>query len=129
MQKRTLTTLLAALCISTFVAGCVADDKFDYKIENVVRIFMHEPGHYTFFIKNEKTPGELEIKTIGVDRNLVKIFTDLLPSKNPWVRHYTGCSPYPSWGCLEIHIRNPQDVQGGGWNHGKFGRGTTVVVE
>jgi hypothetical protein len=30
---------------------------------------------------------------------------------------------------LDIHIHNLDEIQGGGWNHGKFGRGKTQVIE
>jgi len=30
---------------------------------------------------------------------------------------------------LEIHVWSEADIEGGGWDHGKFGRGQTSVIK
>ena len=60
----------------------------------------------------------------------MKIITDVSADKKMWVLtrgYYAGRDPVYEY--VEIHIHAAKDVNGGGWNHGKFGSGQTNVIE
>jgi hypothetical protein len=98
-----------------------------YKIENVTRIFMHETNNFTFFVEK---PGSSEIEEIHISYARNKKLTDVPANKPMWVDVYkssTSCGDEGYY--LEIHIHRVEDINPAGWNHGKFGKGQTTVVE
>jgi len=95
---------------------------------NVDRIYMHEPGRYSVMIKTGPKGEELEIIELRADRK-IHIIADV-PSQDPcWVYFEREKTMKQSWEKIWIHVHSPQDIQGGGWNHGKFGKGQTVIIE
>ena len=111
-------------------------------IRNVQRIFMHEKGRYTALVKNSNTNkiGRLAI-VIYNDLNLM-MFEDVPENEQIWIEYYCG---YPDYNCKEIpanfsfwkiypekvimHLHSAKEINGAGWNHGKYGRGQSVVIE
>lgn len=102
-------------------------------IHDVVRIFMHERGHYTFFCR-EKGQSAIRIYTFmcNVDKESgEKIVEDVPPDRACWVE---TSNPDPEIGerfrrKLVIHLHSVREVNGAGWDHGKFGYGQTTVLE
>lgn len=93
------------------------------RIENIVRIFMHQPGDYSLMIKN---PGSAEIETRRCPNVSVKIIQDLEPQQSIWALVQKRIGTTSS---MELHIHKPEDINGAGWDNGKQGKGTTTVIE
>ena len=124
--------LLAILGIVLFI-GCekeIVDPP--KKIENVVRILMHEPNRYTFLYRTTlwQSLGEKTLSSYDIS-----IFEDVLIDQSNWVQY--SFIRQSSWdtprliNCTEIqiHVHSAQDISGAGWDHGKSGRGSTTVIE
>lgn len=124
MRKKLMLLVLLPIVL---LLGCTK--KFDNKIE-VIRIFMHEPTRYSFIIRDNSS-RELKIKTVDMNgrREGIKIYADVATTENMWIRHYGQNEFLSPIEFLEIHIHGVYEIEGGGWNHGKFGRGTTTVIE
>jgi len=99
-------------------------------VKNVERVLMHEPGNYTFFYTNPKAPNELlPLRIPAVIK--VNFFQDVPAEENSWLTFtsYGECLSICHAGLLELHLHSAQEINGTGWDHGKFGRGQTIVVE
>ena len=103
------------------------------RVDNVMRIFMHERDYFSFMI--EKDNPEIEIVTYrALD---VRIIRDVPRDKKGWLDLEKCRGALDSWpgradlSCkkMEIHIHSEKEVEGGEWNHGKGGRGVTQVIE
>lgn len=122
--------VVLSLVTATMLIACTEQTDFtttDY--HSVVRIFMHEKNHYTFYIQE---PAKKEVQILSfmtVYSSLPKIFTDVPAGELSWIR--VG-APFENsryrWS-LDIHIHSVSEINGGGWNHGKFGSGQTTVLE
>ncbi|OGY41747.1 MAG: hypothetical protein A2Y82_02610 [Candidatus Buchananbacteria bacterium RBG_13_36_9] len=105
------------------------------KIENITRIFMHEPYRYTFFIDGQNDKKEVLVKTIRA--SCIKIYNNVLANETSWIEYVIWDQNDPlqkrgdNWDVriLEIHIHDISQIQGAGWDHGKFGKGATNVIE
>ena len=115
--------------------------KVTHRIKNVVRVFMHEPDVYTVYYQkpgSDKIEKEY-INSLGTDK--VAIIADVAPDEMMHVEfaceHLVPCENRK--GCnkklcvnmkkAKIHIHSVDDINGAGWNHGRHGRGQTVVIE
>jgi len=99
-------------------------------VKNVQRVLMHEPGDYTFFYTNPKAQNELlPLRIPSVIK--VNFFQDVPAEENSWLTFtsYGECLNICHAGLLELHLHSAQEINGAGWNHGKFGSGQTIVVE
>jgi hypothetical protein len=97
----------------------------DQKIEHVARVLEHEPGRWTVFIQRSDTP-ELERLSL---RGSSRWIADVPPGEEMWlVIRSVRCGTKGRCEDNEFHIRSVKDIQGAGWNHGKFGSGQTVVI-
>jgi len=120
------------------------------EIDNVVRIFMHEPDDFSVMTK-DATTGIMIIRRVGeiideppynrTGRDTYEFVTDVPADKEMYVvvtiwfrwktsrfsneRYRDGRDHFEA----TFHVHSEKDVEGGGWNHGKYGRGQTAVVE
>lgn len=133
MNNRAKSFLLAVLVISlpAILAGCgpLPPDR-EIVIKDIVQVSHHERDLYTFRIQEGSSP-ELERVTIyfkGKPREIM----DVPLGQKMWVK-YTARWEFgmnaPTKINGEIHFHSVKDIQGGGWDHGKHGRGTTTVLE
>ena len=137
MRKFPWPEVLGSLIVVTLLIGCNCSNSAytkmpDEKIENVVRIFMHEPSRYSIMIQD---PNSSELKTMQF--NLynfcrAKIVADVPKNEKMWIflkskKHNVNKDTY--YTSFELHVRSAEDINGAGWNHGKFGSGTTTVIE
>jgi len=105
------------------------------RVDGVDRVLMHESNHYTFFVSRpDNTVGILDLRTFS---GRVTVVEDM-PADQPVRVEYTcRCKEVPPnfvrWRAepTEIYIRlhSVKEINGAGWNHGKFGSGQTTVVE
>jgi len=147
-MKRTLSALL--LLIPLALAGCDrADGIMAERIDGVERILQNSSDEYTFFVgkETELVMHHAYIKPIenGFDADCSKIdcahqgvtfFQDVPADQKMWVlvralqwnSRPRSADMHYCYG-LEFHIHSVQDINGGGWDHGKFGRGMTTPIE
>lgn len=111
--------------------ACEIKPLADERINDVTRILMHERDRYTLIIKKPESL-QLLMREFEMGHGVVKIIADVPDGQMMWAAQ----KRYQQFGCgsgccgdLEIHVHSSQDINGGGWNHGKFGRGQTVVIE
>lgn len=119
------------LCLLFAFGSCVhnyklieTDRRFD-----VIAVYYHEQNRYSVaFMKN----GEYETTSLyGYDS--VKVLPDVPPLDSMYVETHSICDNYRlcghdgSW--TRIHIHKPSEINTAGWNHGKFGNGTTTILE
>lgn len=124
-------------------------------VKNVVRIFMHEPLRYSFLVQENETnvlnlvslPHDIKIGKEPIEISdvplcaangnslyriqNVKFVADVPDGEFMWATAMLSgrTDMHPSVHLLEIHIHSPNDIDGAGWNHGKFGSGSTQVVK
>jgi len=117
-----------------FSVGCSESTKpYEQKIENIERIFMHEPGRYSIFVRTPRTNQCHFEKIAGYGGGDVQVFlyTDVKHGNPMWItikgENFPNGQKY--YHTLEFHVRDMESIQGGGWDHGKFGKGTTSVVQ
>lgn len=101
-------------------------------VSNMVRVFMHDRSTYTLLVKNPNF-DELEMKCYHwVER--IRIKMDVPLEQAMWAQVFWV--PYgDAWPNVKvikeiiIHIHSEKNIEGGAWDHGKLGRGTTNVIE
>lgn len=115
--------------------GCGGEPrKTTTKYTGITRVFMHTKYYVTVFVPQE----DGKIKQISLygnrtgtisDEDGVQFVQDVPPGESMWAEttdHFDGWS---SWTETTVHIHSVNDVEGGSWNNGKHGSGTTNVVE
>jgi hypothetical protein len=96
-------------------------------IKDIDRIIMHERDSYSFLVGDHWEAAA----TWGChDSQPTKVLYDAGDGKCWAEKHYTKYA-IDGWQCTGIilHIHNPQEINPGGWDHGKFGRGQNVEIE
>lgn len=101
----------------------------DQKIENITRVLMHEHRRWTLIVLPANST-ELRMIYLKLVWGYAKVINDVPEGQPMWARVIW----YKQWGesrikRLEIHIHSAKDINGAGWNHGKFGHGQTQVIE
>lgn len=117
------------------VAGCCGNQPTDRKgkVENIQRVFMHEPGDYTvMWLDKDK---QLQTRRFNGYRSNVILKADVSSGEPMWAEWRGWGSPnhpnedrYVSYERVVIHVHNAESINGAGWNHGKHGRGQTQEV-
>lgn len=128
--------LVLAMVTAVFLQGCSASDTLppDERIDGIVRILMHEPGHYTVLVQNATTSAITERRLpTGLERVGEVVYVPDVPSDQlMWLSTHFRISE--SSCCIRLadivfHIHEVGDIEGAGWSHGKFGSGRTNVIE
>src|SRR3989344_6882557 len=144
MRKLSFAISLSFLTIS--LTGCstnTTEKVTPTTVSGITRVFMHEPGYFTFLVEHNdsKKVGQLRVRTYIDDTDIVY---DLQENQPVSVEYSCGshqnrlyqCKPIPQnfsnwtvWAMkLKIHLHSIKEIDGAGWNHGKFGSGQTIVV-
>lgn len=84
----------------------------------VIRVFLHEHGHASFFVNQDH-----EIKHIDHGNFGAAFIPDVLKDEPMWALYDTKSRK------TFIHIHDVKEVNSGSLDHGKFGQGTTNVIE
>jgi hypothetical protein len=131
MRTRFLLAILTVFLPILLFAGCgELEPDHEVVIRDVVQVNWHEQTRYTFWVQKA---GSSEIDRITIDFNdEPRRLADVPPFEKNWVKytaHYVRGMNGAICNKGEIHLHNVKDIQGGGWDHGKFGRGTTSVIE
>lgn len=123
-----LSLLAASAIMLTISAGCDQNNTPQIvKYPHVERVFMHDPGCYSFLYKDE-TSGQLYSISKNTFRSSeyrarYKLIPDVKKEDFCWAE--VDMNNY----IITIHIHDASEVSGGGWNHGKFGSGSTTPIE
>lgn len=126
--------------------GCEDERQGELRIDNVVRVFMHEPHRYTLFAQQpeakELTTYEFDISRGWEYRNShgevlarcdIRLLTDVSQREPMWATSERWGDHPPGNDCrLTIHLHDPSDVEGGSWTQRRNKRtvhGTTHAIE
>ena len=95
------------------------------KISGITRIMMSDPNRYVYFVSDVPKPQVLQMGA------LPDIIYDAPKESNMWVDYV--CNKRRD-GRVDscryiIHLHSVRELEGGAWNHGKFGQGQNVVLE
>ncbi len=100
--------------------------------ENFVRLFYHQKEEYSIIKINEDKSivfvyfGMYDVRNLGPS---FKIICDVPIGKPMWYEGHRKPKFFGGWKDLELHIHSPTDINGGGWDEGKHGKGQTNVIE
>lgn len=131
----------AIIAVPILIGACVSKDKPEIrpvKVSNIERVLMHEPGNFTFIVKNKDGSfGQLHLSSRGSLG--VKLLNNLATDEPIRVEYMCKiqCKDVPenfsAWfvvaKSVRVYIHSAKDINGAGWNHGKHGRGQTEVIE
>lgn len=106
----------------------------DYKIEGVGHIYMHEQGRYTIEV-NKPGTKEFTLGSLTQDRHDLGanvVVKDVPEDDFNYIvikQVKNGLTGGIQNARLEFHIKPSSKIQGGSWNHGKSGKGTTQTID
>ncbi|MDP3792528.1 MAG: hypothetical protein Q8Q89_02245 [bacterium] len=112
-------------------------------VSGITRILMHETNSFTFLVERADTH---KVGQLRIYASKTTLFSDLKEDEPIRVEYrcrsssrneYYQCKSIPAdfsiWSThpaeLTIHLHSTKEVDGGGWNHGKFGQGSTTVIQ
>ena len=127
-MKKIVSILGMGIMASTLSACSVQEKIFVPKTE-IVAVYMHHVNNYSVAIKTEN-----RINIVRLPWQLartVEIVADV-PQGSPMWYYCDGIYSADfgdTTGHCEIHIRNVDDINTAGWNHGKSGSGTTERIQ
>ncbi len=129
--------LIFSILFAFIVSGCSCFHEKPAQrvvvIKNVKRILMHEEEYYTIFFK-DTTDNSSQLLYMPISCSESRFFVDVPQGGESWVKfivyYYPDISEYkPLVSYCEFHIKRAQEINGAGWDHGKFGSGQTTVIE
>ena len=93
-----------------------------------MRIFMHEPGRYSFMIQLSDS-DVVTMRTFRLFNCETRFILDVPQDEKMWAYiQEKGKGPeYRTF--VDLHIHSVRDMEGAGWDHGKFGRGQTHIIQ
>jgi negative regulator of sigma E activity len=94
------------------------------RIDNIVRVFMHDNYTYSFYIEEGKSLKHIRIRHSVQIGKQVTLIQDVPSDKKMWaVVRTSGC-----WTDLEIHLHSAKSVEGGQWEGHKVS-GRVIPVD
>lgn len=129
-MRNHICTLFAFVLLTTMTIGCCggdSDQPYNGKINNVVKVFMHQSSHYSVMYEDKEILRTWDFGNWAP----VLIKKDVEKDAPMWVEYQgTKSEKYNSikYKRITIHVRSADDINGAGWNRGKGGRGQTNVV-
>jgi len=124
-------TILALSIAITFLSGCSETESAKI-YGDIQAVWFHEGNNYSFTIIQD---GKLvNIGPRSFENAKSEVIADVKEGEPLWakVTHNAlfGDDNNKHRGTLyEIHVHSIKDINGAGWDHGKFGSGSTSVVE
>lgn len=136
VQTKLWLAIIACVMVGGFVWKVCGPSSplHDERINDVTRVLMHETNYYTLEYQVPMSTQILEKSfyfSSATSEERIKRFADVPPGGKMWAVA-KGCrSDYDSaqdrCQSLEIHLHSGQDINGAGWDHGKFGHGETIA--
>lgn len=127
-----LASIAFGLAMATVTTGC-SKRQLGYEKMDIVSVWKHAAGKYSVSKMNGTEIVDVDFSRIpssGCVCNIGKctLLVDVPAGSNMWCEVYYRMEYGASFSYVTIHVRSPDDVNGAGWNHGKFGSGTTERV-
>lgn len=110
--------VIALSAIAIAITGCGPPElKSTNNYSPVVKVFLHEPGSYSFVVKEPAT-GELKFYHWPLATGRTRLFEDVPEDKDAWAEakeFRTGTGSY--YMTVEIHLTSNavSEIEGGGW--------------
>lgn len=124
MSSHSVLAALAILCLFSCVSHCATEHN---TIDNVRAVYMHDSNTYSFLIIDRNTDREY---TKSFDANTVRFVRDVPTGQLLWVEFDDNSHPCQGTGdSLTVHLQADTQVQGGSWDYGKSGNGTTNLID
>lgn len=122
--------LIAFVVFVLSFLSCDSGTLTEERIDNITRVFMHEPTKFSFAVQDN---AFAEIRIIEAEKcyGSVRIIPDVPADQKMWAkivwkrRWDRGGDPFS----MELHVRSEKSLEGAGWDHGKGGRGATEVFK
>lgn len=123
-MKNVINLIILTIILTAIGGCCDAQEKNTDPVRLYFeRIFMNESHRYTLL--TDGIPQEIDVDT----RTTIQFFYDVPENKPMYIIYIKDCQGgTPYYTTLYIHIHSVRDINGGGWNHGKFGHGKTTVI-
>jgi hypothetical protein len=114
---------IGGFCLLSYESTVVGSETG--KISGITRIMMNEPRKYTYFLSKVSKPQVLQMG------DLPDILYDAPKESGMWIDYI--CQKRRD-GRVDscryvIHLHSIKELEGGGWDHGKFGQGQTIPLE
>lgn len=124
---------LAVIIMVLLTAGCgeevVHHTEIDHtnKYVGVRKVLVHQVGQYSVFVPGEK--GGYVQKELA--RCKATFFEDVPQEEDMYAEetYYSSTDYRLRETYCTFHVHSLKEIGGGGWHHGKFGRGQTNVIE
>ncbi len=97
-------------------------------ISNIKSIHMHEPGHWSVWVE-DPTTGIRTRQDVTANcscRPPEAYIPDVKGNNSMWAEVTRNRGAMEK---IVFHTRSDTDIEGAGWNHGKFGKGQTVNIK
>src|SRR6185436_2921716 len=128
MRNSFASVFFVLIALSALCFGCSKVIPLpDETIQGVTRIFMHNPNVYSVMIQ-DPTTKVMTIKSLptchgGGNPCTSQFIPDVPNDQLMWVliKTYRQETDTVKLSAVEFHVHSEQDVEGGGWNHGKQG--------
>lgn len=126
---------LASLILAVVLVGCAPAPAGFQTFEqfNVDAVFWHENDRYSVVVSNGDDVTPVDLSSIHKGRydykTGAKVVKDVPEGKPMYVKIYNYWDGDASRAYHEIHVHSIKDINTAGWNHGKFGSGSTVIIE
>lgn len=134
--KSFLVFVFVIMIMIMLIGGCVYDchkNKVIHAREKtpIEAVYYHEGHSYSVAVKQGNIIEIIPVPMTWSKKDkkyTVTIINDVMDDEKSWVAwEYSNIIGKEGW--AEIHIRDMNDIQGGRWNHGKFGHGQTNRIQ
>jgi len=106
------------------------------EIHDIATIYMHELSSYTVVVREGEVERPISLYLVPLTlqemQDAIRIVRDVEKGDSPWLEYYyemKGSSAVKNIHSITFHLSPEYNIQGGGWNHGKFGQGQTLILE
>lgn len=132
-MSRILLVLFLGVVALSGLTGCeeqrVASET--QRLEGGLRILIHERRRYTIFVQAPN--GAISVlEFTGCPQGEPTFTADVPIDKPEQIEYRTHTDTKRHLVCNEliaVHLHSVKEIGGGGWDHGKHGRGQTNVIE
>lgn len=115
--------LVSVCCLAgLLLSGCGKEIHTKEKFTNVLAVFYNSDGSYSFLVHGESNT----IVSHEFPWNTkYKVLDDIAPNEPMWAEVCKDGNPESRISIkVEIHIHSVNDLSGGSWDRGKFGKGS-----
>ena len=113
------------MILFVLVSGC--SHSITKETGQIIAVWKHEPNVYSVTIKEGKnTLIDKDFRRHSAVYPKYSLIDDVSENSNMWYE-----ATYDDGFCetVVIHVRSINDINNAGWNHGKFGSGSTERVQ